>query len=120
MSPKSPGPLFVQTLEVAASSLEFLPNGDLVVVDTNSNIHVLKETTSEESEESSATKEITQFTLPEYRETRTVHIGDNRDEILIDSHQAALSIESFDNVFDGADSMESMFEKLAIVVAGNE
>lgn len=120
MSPKSPGPLFVQTLDVAASSLEFLPNGDLVVVDTSSNIHVLKETTAEETEESSTTKEITQFTLPEYRETRTVHVGDNREEILIDSHQAALSIESFDNVFDGADSMESMFEKLAVVVAGNE
>ncbi|KAG5354929.1 U3 small nucleolar RNA-associated protein 17 [Yarrowia sp. B02] len=120
MSPKSPGPLFVQTLEVAASSLEFLPNGNLVVVDTSSNIHVLKETTAEETEESAATKEITQFTLPEYRETRTVQVGDHREEILIDSHQAALSIESFDNVFDGADSMESMFEKLAVVVAGNE
>lgn len=120
MSPKSPGPLFVQTLDVAASSLEFLPNGNLVVVDTSSNIHVLKETASEETEESATTKEITQFTLPEYRETRTVHVGDNREEILIDSHQAALSIESFDNVFDGADSMESMFERLAVVVAGNE
>lgn len=120
MSPKSPGPLFVQSLKVAASSLEFLPNGNLVVVDTSSNIHVLKETTSEETEEAAATKEITQFTLPEYRETKTVHIGDHREEILIDSQVAALSIESFDNVFDGADSMESMFDRLAGVVAGNE
>lgn len=119
MSPKSPGPLFVQTLDAAASSLEFRPNGDLVVVDTNSNVHVLRETAAEKQEEVAATKEITQFSLPSYGETRTVQVGSDREEILIDNQASALSIESFEKVFDGgADSLESVFDRVVQVVGG--